>query len=99
MTISGPQLRAARNYLDWTRNTLAKATRLSPETIKNIEHGKFRPQAATESVLKQCFLENGIEFTENDGVRKVRTCPNCGWSEHGGHTKEAEPVMEDPEAA
>src|SRR5580704_17675732 len=42
--ITAAQLRAARGLLDWTRADLAKAANSSPETVKNIEHGTFKPQ-------------------------------------------------------
>ncbi|MDE2029552.1 MAG: helix-turn-helix transcriptional regulator [Alphaproteobacteria bacterium] len=79
--ITGPQLRAARAYLDWTRNELGEACGISPETIKNIEQGRYRPQPTTHDALEQCFRAHDLELVENDGVRKIRTCTKCGWSE------------------
>ena len=68
--ITAAQLRAARGLLDWTRGDLAKAAEVSPETIKNIEHGIFRPQDTTEQAIIRAFAVYGVEFTEGDGVRK-----------------------------
>jgi DNA-binding XRE family transcriptional regulator len=68
--ISAAQLRAARGLLDWSRSDLSKASKVSQETIKNIEHGVFRPQETTEVALIRAFAAQGVEFTENDGVRK-----------------------------
>lgn len=69
MIITAAQLRAARGLLDWTRSELAKASGLSPETIKNIEHGIYTPQEATIKAILDTFAQNDVEFTENEGVR------------------------------
>lgn len=67
--ITAAQLRAARGLLDWTRADLAKAANISPETVKNIEHGTFRPQEATADAIVQAFRIHDVEFTENEGVK------------------------------
>lgn len=69
--LTAAQLRAARGLLDWTRADLAKAANISPETIKNIEHGTFRPQEATTEAIVRAFAARDVEFTENEGVRRV----------------------------
>ena len=56
--------------LDWSRSDLSKAADVSPETIKNIEHGTFRPQEVTEQAIVRAFAAHGVEFTENEGVRR-----------------------------
>ena len=63
------QLRAARGLLDWTRSDLAKASGLSQETIKNIEHGTYKPQEATIESISRTFASHNVEFLENEGVR------------------------------
>ncbi len=68
--ITPAQLRAARGLLDWTRSELAKASGLSAETIKNIEHGIYTPQETTIAAIIKTFAEHGVEFTENEGIRK-----------------------------
>ncbi|MEJ0062102.1 MAG: helix-turn-helix transcriptional regulator [Alphaproteobacteria bacterium] len=70
--ITAPQLRAARGILDWTRADLAKAANVSPETIKNIEHGTFRPQEATAEAIIRAFGSHDVTFTENEGVQKKK---------------------------
>ena len=67
--ITAAQLRAARGLLDWSRSDLAKASNISPETIKNIEHGTFKPQEMTADAIVKAFAAHGVEFLENDGVR------------------------------
>jgi DNA-binding XRE family transcriptional regulator len=69
--ITAAQLRAARGLLDWTRNELAEAAKVSPETVKNIEHGVFRPQEQTAEAIMNAFRMHDVEFTDNEGVRKV----------------------------
>jgi DNA-binding XRE family transcriptional regulator len=59
--------------MDWSRGDLSKASKISQETIKNIEHGIFRPQEVTENALIRAFSMNGVEFTEDDGVRKSQS--------------------------
>jgi DNA-binding XRE family transcriptional regulator len=70
--ITAAQLRAARGLLDWTRSDLAKAANISPETIKNIEHGTFRPQENTADAIVRAFAAHDVEFTGEDGVRLRR---------------------------
>jgi DNA-binding XRE family transcriptional regulator len=67
--ITGPQLRAARGLLDWTRTELAEAAKISPETVKNIEHGTFRPQEQTAQAIYAAFAQHDVVFTENEGVQ------------------------------
>ncbi|MFA4994309.1 MAG: helix-turn-helix transcriptional regulator [Bdellovibrionales bacterium] len=68
--ITAAQLRAARGLLDWSRSELSKASKVSQETIKNIEHGVFRPQETTEESIVNAFAIHGVEFVEDEGVRK-----------------------------
>lgn len=70
--LTAPQLRAARGLLDWTRADLAKAANISPETIKNIEHGTFRPQEATTQTIIRAFAMHDVVFTEEEGVKRRR---------------------------
>jgi DNA-binding XRE family transcriptional regulator len=68
--ITAAQLRAARGLLDWTRADLAKAANISPETVKNIEHGTFRPQENTAEAIVKAFGAHDVKFTENEGVQR-----------------------------
>ena len=60
--ITAAQLRAARGLLDWSRSELSKASKVSQETIKNIEHGAYNPQEATLKILFETFSSHGVEF-------------------------------------
>ena len=43
MTITGQQVKAARQLLRWTQDTLAAQVRVSPTTIAHFENGKRPP--------------------------------------------------------
>jgi DNA-binding XRE family transcriptional regulator len=60
--ITGEQLRAARGFLDFTRHDVAEAALISPETVKNIEHGTYKPQEATERSIIDMFNARGVQF-------------------------------------
>ncbi len=62
VTIQPHQLRAARALLGWSRHKLGQATQISPETIKNIEHGAFKPRELTIERLILCFAAHGVEI-------------------------------------
>jgi DNA-binding XRE family transcriptional regulator len=59
---SPAQLRAGRALLDWNRSDLSAAARVSAETIKNIEHGTFKPQADTVQKIIAAFAAHRVEF-------------------------------------
>lgn len=81
--ITPAQLRAARGMLDWTRSTLAKASGLSAETIKNIEHGIYTPQESTIESLIRTFAEQDLEFTEDDGIKTRKNRVTVFSGKHG----------------
>jgi DNA-binding XRE family transcriptional regulator len=60
--ITGEQLRAARGFLDFARQEVAEAARISPETVKNIETGTFKPQEQTEKSIVDMFNDRGVQF-------------------------------------
>lgn len=76
--ITGPQLRAARGLLDWSRNDLARVAKISPETVKNIEAGTFKPNPQTAAAVIDALKVSGIVLTEDEGVRKQKICWRCG---------------------
>jgi len=73
MMITAAQLRAARGLLDWTRSELAKASGLSAETIKNIEHGVYAPQESTIAAIVNAFSDHDVELTDNNGVQLAKS--------------------------
>lgn len=63
------QIKGARAMLDWSREDLAAATGLSLSTIRSLEAGTISPRQATYQTILQAVEENGLEFTEREGVR------------------------------
>ena len=62
MMFTPSQLRAARALLGWTRADCSKVTGISPETVKNIEHGIFEPTQVTIDKIMNAFSNHGVEF-------------------------------------
>ncbi|MBV8061296.1 MAG: helix-turn-helix transcriptional regulator [Alphaproteobacteria bacterium] len=69
--ISSSQIKAARAILDWQQDELAAKSNLSPGTIRNLEKGKFSANSA--QLVKDACEQAGLEFIENDGVRRRST--------------------------
>jgi transcriptional regulator with XRE-family HTH domain len=63
------QIRAARGLLGWEATELGKRTKLSRETIANIEAGRTQAREGSIERIAQAFIEGGVEFTEQNGVR------------------------------
>lgn len=68
--ITANQLRAARALLDISQGEIAQAIGISANTVSNIEKGTSRPAHDTLSRLQGFFETQGVEFTDNEGVRK-----------------------------
>lgn len=67
---TGKQIRAARMLVDWDADDLAKRVGMSRVSIQNIERGDARPKAETIEKIVRAFSDAGIEFTENEGLRR-----------------------------
>ncbi|MCL2474004.1 MAG: helix-turn-helix domain-containing protein [Alphaproteobacteria bacterium] len=65
----GRQISAARNLLLWNISEFSDKTGLTKDTLKRIEESVVQPQANTLKEIQKVFDENGVEFTENFGVR------------------------------
>jgi transcriptional regulator with XRE-family HTH domain len=70
--IKADQIKGARAMLGWTREELADASGLSHNTIRNLEMGFISPRGKTLDQLCQAIEEAGLEFTEDEGVRRLR---------------------------
>lgn len=77
--IEGHIIRSARCYLDWTRHDLARHSNVSPETIKNLESGKYKGHGTTQAQVMKALEAQGLVVTE-DGVSPRKPCPNCGFN-------------------
>lgn len=65
----GRQISAARGLLRWSSAVLAEKAGLTRDTINKIESDAVQPREGTVADIIRVFEENGVEFTENSGVR------------------------------
>lgn len=73
--ITPPQSRAARALLNWSREELALAAKVSLRTIVDFERGARCPHKATLDALRRAFEAVGIEFTnggDREGVHLIQ---------------------------
>jgi transcriptional regulator with XRE-family HTH domain len=68
--ITGKQIRAARILADWHADDLGELARISRNAVLQIERGEFRPRPATTERIIRAFADAGIEFIDNEGVRR-----------------------------
>jgi transcriptional regulator with XRE-family HTH domain len=66
--ITGQQLRAARGFMAWDREELGRIAGVSPETVKNIEHGVFHPNAETLGRLLKALAAHNVQLVNLDLV-------------------------------
>ena len=57
----------ARAALNWTVRDLAAATGLRPNTITNIEVGRYAGDPATLALIKDILVREGIQFIDENG--------------------------------
>ncbi|MDE2020224.1 MAG: helix-turn-helix transcriptional regulator [Patescibacteria group bacterium] len=69
MSSVGRQIRAARGLLKWSGAVLAEKVHLTRDAISKIEDEAVEPRSGTLADIIRVFDENGIEFTDNFGVR------------------------------
>jgi transcriptional regulator with XRE-family HTH domain len=67
--ITGRQIRAARGLLGWDAVELATKAGLTRETVSKIENDSVQAREDTLARILRAFDQNGIEFTDNSGVR------------------------------
>ena len=56
--------------VEWEAETLAKLAGLSRNAILQIERGEFRARPSTSEKITRVFADAGIEFIENEGIRR-----------------------------
>jgi DNA-binding transcriptional regulator YiaG len=61
------QCRAARAMLNWSQDKLAELAHISVITVRTFEGGKSKPQPSTMHLMRQTFVEAGIEFIPDNG--------------------------------
>ena len=62
------QCRAARGWLDWSQDELAKRANVSLSTVRDFEKGRRSPIGNNLIAIRQALQDGGIDFFNNDGV-------------------------------
>ena len=57
------QCRAARAWLAWSQDDLAKAAKVGLSTVKDFEFGKRTPIPSTQTAMKAVLEREGIGFS------------------------------------
>jgi DNA-binding XRE family transcriptional regulator len=70
--MSPEQCRAARAWLGWKQQDLARRAKVSLSTVQAFEKGDHRTIPATTHAIRLALEANGIEFIE-DGIRLSQT--------------------------
>ncbi len=65
--ITPEQCRAARGFLDWSQEFLAKKVRVGKTAIGDFERKKTSPYRKTLEDIRTSFEQVGIKFEENRG--------------------------------
>lgn len=65
--ISPEQSRAARGWLDWSQEELAKRASVSLSTVRDFEKGRRVPIANNLNAIQKALEAAGIEFVALDG--------------------------------
>jgi transcriptional regulator with XRE-family HTH domain len=77
--LTSPQCRAARALIDWSREQLAEASKVSLRTIVDFERGARQPRELTLDALRAALEAAGVIFVPENGegagvrLRKVVT--------------------------
>jgi transcriptional regulator with XRE-family HTH domain len=70
MTITGQQVKAARELLGWSQPKLAAESGVTAATIAKFEDGKQLPAMLDLSVVRRMLKDGGVEFVDGEpGVR------------------------------
>jgi transcriptional regulator with XRE-family HTH domain len=69
MQIQATQVRAARAILNWSQEELADRSGIGITTIRQIESG-YATRRNTTINLRGTFENAGLEFLENEGIRR-----------------------------
>jgi transcriptional regulator with XRE-family HTH domain len=73
MTITGAQVKAARDLIKWSQSKLAAETGVTLASIAKFEVGGTRPSMLDLSVVERMLKDAGVEFVAgNDASAGVR---------------------------
>jgi DNA-binding XRE family transcriptional regulator len=62
MNITSQQCRAARAWLDWKQEELARAAGVSLSTVRDFEKGRRKPIANNCRAIAEVFAQQGISM-------------------------------------
>ncbi|MBR3190451.1 helix-turn-helix transcriptional regulator [Bosea sp. (in: a-proteobacteria)] len=65
--LTSPQCRAARALIDWSREQLAEASKVSLRTIVDFERGARQPRELTLAALRAALEVAGVIFVPENG--------------------------------
>ncbi len=60
------QSRAARAWLEWSQEELAKRAKVSLSTVRDFEKGRHTPIANNLAALERVLVEAGVTMVHND---------------------------------
>jgi ribosome-binding protein aMBF1 (putative translation factor) len=72
MTITGEQVRAARELLGWPRKTVARKCKPGETAIRNFENGARRPSPFNVLAIRRALEAAGVEFDDNGHSVRMR---------------------------
>ena len=76
--ISPEQCRAARAWLGWSQQTLARQARIGRSTLKDFESGKRTPMRNNLEAIRAALANAGIHFNYGtDGTAQGIAVGNC----------------------
>jgi transcriptional regulator with XRE-family HTH domain len=71
--ITGPQIRAARGLLGWSRAELSRQSGISASAIHRFENGHHDSRERTLAAIQTALVKAGVEFIGLVGVQADRT--------------------------
>ena len=75
MTITGQQVKAARQLLGWSQEKLAEESGIGKPTIGKFEAGKGQPSVLTVSLIKRVLGAAGVEFVDGEPGARLKARP------------------------
>ncbi len=71
LSLHASQVKAARAILGWSQGDLAEKANVSRSTIRILEEDKSSVRTATLIEIQKALEVGGVEFLENEGVRRA----------------------------